>query len=84
MILKRFVFLPGELNQDLHGILANALIRNGDGVKYFLHDEVAFLLNLEVLGRVGQGVEKRLHCEFCGGESVTVRRRVFVFVDASS
>jgi hypothetical protein len=83
MVLKRFVFLAGELNQDLHGMLANVNIRNEDGVKYFLHDEVAFVLNFEVLGSVGQRVEKCLHCEFCGRESVAVRRFSFVFVDTS-
>jgi hypothetical protein len=66
----------------LHRIFANVNVRNKDSVKNLLHDKVAFVFHLKVLGGVGQGMQESLDSELGGGESLAVRGTGLIFVDA--
>jgi len=55
--LDVIVLLTSKFDQDLHRVFTNVNIRNFEGGKNFIHNESAFLLNLEVLGGIWEGME---------------------------
>ena len=68
-----FVMLITDLYETLHSVLSDVGILLLKSLEDFLHDKVAFFLNLEVLFHVRDTVNKCLHRKF-------TQRRYFLII----
>ena len=71
-----FVMLITDLYETLHSVLSDVGILLLKSLEDFLHDKVAFFLNLEVLFHVRDTVNKCLHRKFTQGRYFLIIRDI--------